>query len=86
MMTFLEFTFTSFWHFFGVLILQSCVIAAIVDIVNAFMYRANNNKRLKALDKSIEQTKQDLKALKATIQKDREVIADSINELTKNSK
>ena len=82
-MTFLEFTFTSGWHFSGVALLLLVILAFIESLVNAFAYRAAKNKEFEVLQDCIVKNQQDIKSLQTTIQKDREQIADYLNELTK---
>jgi quinol-cytochrome oxidoreductase complex cytochrome b subunit len=86
MMSFLEFTFANAWHFFGVILLLLVVLAFIESLVQAFAYRAGQNEEFEVLQDCIIGHQQEIKALKATTQKDREAIADYLNELTKNSK
>ena len=82
-MTFLEFTFASGWHFFGVFVLLLAALAFVENIVNAFAYRTTKNKEFEVLQDCIVKNQQEIKTLKATIQKDREHISLYLNELTK---
>ena len=72
-MELLEFIFSSIWHFVGFLILCLAVLSTIEAII--LNVNERNKIRIKLLENNIEQ-------LKATIKKDREAIADYLNELT----
>ena len=60
-------------------------IAGIIFILTFISYVKHNQNKMIFISTILEDHEAEIKTLKATIQKDREKIADYLNELTKNS-